>query len=177
MSNNVVTLVGNVVDSPRLTRLPSGMVANFRMASSTRRFDTSRQEFVDGQTLWIDIACWNELGGNVVRSISKGDPVIVQGTLYTDSWETENGRRNTTRIRATVVGPNLKGGFCDFHRPQRSSPAPEPGTAAPAGLPEAVEGAPPATDADPGFGDLDYEVASEALGEVDPDPDSEPALT
>jgi single-strand DNA-binding protein len=124
MSSTIVTVVGNVVDSPRLVRLPNGTVTNFRMASTERRFDGARQEFVDGATLWIDVACWNDLGGNVVRSISKGDPVIVQGTLFTDSWESENGRRSTTRIRATAVGPNLARGHADFHRPNRSAAAP-----------------------------------------------------
>src|SRR4051794_5063013 len=96
-----VPVVGNVVDSPRRFSPDGGNpVTNFRMTSTARRFDNRTQEFVDGGTFWVDVECWNELSGNVYGSVSKGDPVIVQGTLTTHSWEGENGRRSTPRIRA-----------------------------------------------------------------------------
>ncbi|MFW3170297.1 single-stranded DNA-binding protein [Geodermatophilus sp. CPCC 206100] len=125
MNDTLVTVVGNVVDSPRRVRLASGAVTNFRMASTARRYDSRSQEFVDAGTFWVDIECWNELSGNVSGSVSKGDPVIVHGTLTTHSWETENGRRSTPRIRALAVGPNLTRGTAEFRRsrPPRSGEA------------------------------------------------------
>jgi single-strand DNA-binding protein len=125
-----VTVVGNVVDSPRRTSLENGAVTNFRLASTARRFDGQTQEFVDAGTFWVDVECWNELSGNVSGSISKGDPVIVQGTLTTHSWEGENGRRSTPRIRAAAVGHNLARGTGAFRR-NRSARAPEPAPEAP----------------------------------------------
>jgi single-strand DNA-binding protein len=61
----------------------------------------------------------------VSASISKGDPVIVQGALTTHSWESENGRRSAPRIRAFAVGPNLARGTAVFKRDKtgRSSEA------------------------------------------------------
>lgn len=126
MNDTELTVVGNVVDSPRRVRLENNAVTNFRMASTARRYDSAKQEFVDGGTLWIDIEAWGELGGNVARSISKGDPVIVRGTLTTRSWESEAGRRSTPQLRATAVGPNLARGWSDFHRPARQA---QPATA------------------------------------------------
>jgi single-strand DNA-binding protein len=123
MNDTVITVVGNVVDSPRRVSLQNGAVTNFRMASTSRRFDAGRQEFVDGGTFWVDVECWNVLSGNVSASISKGDPVIVHGTLRTDSWETENGRRSTPRIRAFTVGPDLGRGTALFKRSQAARPA------------------------------------------------------
>jgi single-strand DNA-binding protein len=119
VNDTEVTVVGNVVDSPRRVRLESSAVTNFRMASTARRYDNGRQEFVDAGTLWVDVEAWGELGGNVARSISKGDPVIVRGTLTTRSWESEQGRRSAPQIRANAVGPNLARGWSDFHRPAR----------------------------------------------------------
>jgi single-strand DNA-binding protein len=112
----MVTVVGNVVDSPRRVSLDNGAVTNFRMASTARRYDTRSQEFVDAGTFWVDVECWNGLSGNVSASISKGDPVIVRGALTTHSWESENGRRSTPRIRAFAVGPNLARGTAEFKR-------------------------------------------------------------
>ena len=116
MNDTFVTVVGNVVDSPRRVRLDSGSVTNFRMASTARRYDTKSQEFVDSGTFWVDVECWNDLGGNVSSSVSKGDPVIVQGALTTHSWESENGKRSTPRIKAFAVGPNLARGSAEFKR-------------------------------------------------------------
>jgi single-strand DNA-binding protein len=86
------------------------------MASTARRYDNGRQEFVDSGTFWVDVECWNGLSGNVSASVSKGDPVIVRGALTTHSWESENGRRSTPRIRAFAVGPNLARGTAEFKR-------------------------------------------------------------
>ena len=122
MNDTLVTVVGNVVDSPRRVSLKNGAVTNFRMASTSRRFDPARQEFVDGGTFWVDIECWNNLSSNVSASVSKGDPVIVRGALRTDSWETENGRRSTPRIRAFAVGPDLARGTAVFKRAQAARP-------------------------------------------------------
>lgn len=116
MNDTTVTVVGNVVDSPRRVSLDSGAVTNFRMASTARRYDAATQQYVDSGTLWVDVECWGSLSGNVAASISKGDPVIVQGALTTHSWESESGPRSKPRIRAFAVGPNLSRGTADFRR-------------------------------------------------------------
>ena len=114
--NEKLDVRGNVVDSPRRVSLDNGAVTNFRMASTARRYDAGRQEFVDSGTFWVDVECWNGLSGNVSASISKGDPVLVHGALTTHSWESENGRRSNPRIKAFAVGPNLNRGTSVFKR-------------------------------------------------------------
>ena len=123
MNDTFVTVVGNVVDSPRRVRLANGSVTNFRMASTARRYDSKSQEFTDSGTLWVDIECWGDLGAHVSSSVSKGDPVIVYGTLTTHSWEGENGKRSAPRIKGEAVGPNLRRGTAEFKRyqPQRTT--------------------------------------------------------
>ncbi|MGR7025998.1 single-stranded DNA-binding protein [Geodermatophilus sp. URMC 62] len=159
MNDTHVTVVGNVADSPRRVSLRSGTVTNFRLASTARRFDAQTQQFVDASTFWVDVECWNDLSGNVSGSVSKGDPVIVQGMLSTHSWEGENGRRSTPRIRALAVGHNLARGTGVFRRTRAVRPA-EPGAAG--------DGAPTDGGALPGeVEDLvpgrDYEVDPETL--------------
>jgi single-strand DNA-binding protein len=132
VNDTMVTVVGNVVDSPRRVSLQNGAVTNFRMASTARRYDTGQQAFVDAGTLWVDVECWNGLSSNVSASISKGDPVVVIGTLTTHSWESENGRRSAPRIKATAVGPNLARGTAVFKR-DRPARAVEPAESVPTG--------------------------------------------
>ncbi len=161
MNDTDITIVGNVVDTPRRNRLSNGSVTNFRMASTARRFDPETKDFVDSSTFWIDVACWGELGGNVARSVSKGDPVIVRGFISTDSWETEAGRRSASKVKAVAVGLNLARGHADFHKAVRAAPS--------AGVPapeEALDGPPePGEDAidDLAGRSTDYEDVSAAL--------------
>jgi len=173
VNDTLVTVVGNVVDSPRRVRLENGAVTNFRMASTARRYDTRQQEFVDAGTFWVDVECWEALSSNVSSSISKGDPVIVRGALTTHSWESENGRRSTPRIRAFAVGPNLARGTADFKRnqPARTAEPADAGKSEPVGVDEA----PVASDVD--LTSVDYEPDLSTFHEVDSDASVlEPAL-
>jgi single-strand DNA-binding protein len=159
-----VTVVGNVVDAPRRFSPDGGNpVTNFRMASTQRRFDSRTQEFVDGSTFWVDVECWNELSGNVSGSVSKGDPVIVYGTLSTHSWESENGRRSVPRIRATAVGPNLNRGTALFKRSRPTRAAEEGAVPSPSAADATFAG-----ETDEPVPGRDYVDASAALYGTDP---------
>ena len=114
MFDTMITVVGNVVDSPRKARVNNGSVTNFRVASTSRRFDNASQRFVDGETFFVDVECWGDLSGHVSGSVSAGDPVVVVGAISTDQWETDTGRRSKPRIRARAVGHNLHWGISAF---------------------------------------------------------------
>ena len=151
MSTTEITVTGNVVAPPSRVRTQNGSVTKFRVASTQRRYDSAAQAFVDGASLFMDVECWNELGGNVSSSVSKGDPVIVRGALRTDEWESETGRRSRTVLRAQAVGLDLSRGTADFRRTPRAATA-------------------PTTEPDPdGAEERDYDGPSEPLYETDPE--------
>jgi single-strand DNA-binding protein len=170
VNDTIVTVVGNVVDSPRRVSLENGAVTNFRMASTARRYDAAKQEFVDAGTLWVDVECWNGLSSNVSASVSKGDPVIVHGALSTHSWESENGRRSAPRIRAFAVGPNLARGTSVFKRDRSGRSEPADATASgplsPAAADASQEDFPPAGE-EPTAG-RDYVDVTETLHDMNP---------
>lgn len=168
-----ITVIGNVVNPPQKNRTANGSVTNFRVASTAQRYDREAQRWVDKKPLFLDVECWGELGGNVSHTLSKGDPVIVFGELYTDEWESDQGRRSRVKLKAEAVGPDLTKGIADFRRTQRSVTAvAEP----PADEVLPAEDAPadeaPADNA-PGE---DYESEETALYEVDSDALLAPAL-
>ena len=178
MNDTIVTVVGNVVDSPRRVSLENGAVTNFRMASTARRYDPRTEQFVDSGTLWVDVECWNGLSSNVSASVSKGDPVIVHGALTTHSWESDSGTRSKPRIKAFAVGPNLGKGRAVFTRDRtgRSPDAADPtggGSPSPGSGDTDQHGFPSAA------GELvrgrDYESDDAMLHGMDTDPSPEPA--
>ena len=154
MNETPLHVVGNVVDVPRHNRTANGSVTNFRIASSSRRWDDETKGFVDGASLFVDVACWGELGGNVARSVTKGDPVMVVGHLLTESWDGEAGRRQANRIKAVAVGLNLARGWSEFKRPARAD---QPASALPAEEPPAEE---------PSTGDPYADRATDYIGDV-----------
>ncbi|MGY5884558.1 single-stranded DNA-binding protein [Modestobacter lacusdianchii] len=172
MNETDLVVVGNIVNSPQRTRLPSGdSVTNFRMASTSRRFDRETQAWTDHRTFFVDVECWGELGGNVSHTLSKGDPVVVKGEIYTHEWDSDQGRRSRPQVRAAHVGPDLTRGVAEFRRSARSVPQTEP-----AGEPEEAPAEDPYAERS-----TDYQVGEEALHEADSDLTDErtavPALT
>jgi single-strand DNA-binding protein len=112
--DTMITVVGNVVDSPRKVRVKDSQVTNFRVAATPRRFDGTAQRYVDGTTFFVDVECWGDLSGHVAGSVSQGDPVVVVGAISTDEWETDTGRRSKPKIRARAVGHNMHWGISKF---------------------------------------------------------------
>ena len=105
-----ITLVGNLVADPELRYTPSGAaVANFRVASTPRRFDSQSNQWVDGEALSLACNIWRQAAENVANSLTKGDRVIVQGRLRQRSYDTREGEKRTVyEIEVDEVGPSLR---------------------------------------------------------------------
>lgn len=105
-----ITVVGNLVADPELRYTPSGAaVANFRVASTPRRFDPQSNQWVDGDALFLTCNVWRQAAENVANSLTKGDRVIVTGRLRQRSYESREGeRRSVFEVEVDEVGPALK---------------------------------------------------------------------
>lgn len=105
-----ITVVGNLVADPELRYTPSGAaVANFRVASTPRRYDSQSNQWVDGEALFLTCNVWRQAAENVANSLTKGDRVIVNGRLRQRSYETREGEKRTVfEIEVDEVGPSLK---------------------------------------------------------------------
>lgn len=75
-----LVIEGNLAQEPELRYTPSGKaVCNLRVAHNTRKFDTAKQEWVNGKTTWVDVTAWETLAERLSESLKKGDTVIVEG--------------------------------------------------------------------------------------------------
>jgi single-strand DNA-binding protein len=110
-----VTVTGYVAQEPVLRLTGSGTkVVNFRVATTERRYDKGVNGWRDGDTLFFAVSCWRNLGENVLESVHKGDPVVVQGRLRDGSWEKDGVTHAKVEIEATAVGHDLAKGVSRF---------------------------------------------------------------
>lgn len=119
MDTSNITVVGNALNTPEWRRFErtNALVANFKIASTARRFDKQNGRWIDGDNLRVRVNCWRRLAEGVVASVRVGDPVIVTGRLYTRDWTTEDGqRRSTYELEAVTVGHDLSRGVAAFKR-------------------------------------------------------------
>jgi single-strand DNA-binding protein len=138
LNETFVTVVGNLVDDPKLRTLEAGHdVASFRIASTSRRFDRDSQRWVDGGQLFLGVTCWRELAGNAAASLRRGDPVIVSGKLSTRTYEKDGQTRSVCELEALAVGPDLARGTAVFRRTPK--PVEEPAGAPAEPGPEASQ--------------------------------------
>lgn len=122
MNESFVTVMGNVVADPQGRSTKAGKpFASFRVASTVRRWDAEQRRFVDGSTNFVNVVGFNALGGNIMASLHKGDPVVVYGRLRVNQYTAADGKNMTSvEIDAHGVGHDLTRGMSVFSRPERS---------------------------------------------------------
>jgi single-strand DNA-binding protein len=104
-----MVIIGNLTGTPELRFTPSGQaVCNFSVASTPRHFDKNKNEWVDGDTVFIRCSVWREMAENVAETLDKGMRVIVTGTLKVRQYETEKGKGTSVECDVEEVGPSLK---------------------------------------------------------------------
>jgi single-strand DNA-binding protein len=114
-----LVVVGNVLTAPEWRRLSSSgsLVANFRVASTARRFDREKGQWVDSNSLRVRVTAWRRLAEGVASSIAVGDPVVVYGRLYSRDWQDESGNnRISYEMEAFSIGHDLARGRAKFFR-------------------------------------------------------------
>ena len=93
MNEIFVTVNGTVGTDVQLTSGEHSNRARFRLATAERYFDRASNEWVERETVWLDVICFRRLADHVAASVVKGQPVIVRGRLGS-----RTGR--ATRVRA-----------------------------------------------------------------------------
>jgi single-strand DNA-binding protein len=134
----LVTVVGNLTADPELRHTTSGLsVAGFTIASTPRVFNRDRNEFVDGEPLFLRCSLWRQTGENAAASLSRGMRVIVTGRLRQRTFDDKEGQRRTTiEIDAEDVAVSLTYATAQVTKTFRAAqstqtPAPTPTSAAP----------------------------------------------
>jgi len=142
-SINRVILAGNLTRDPELRNLPSGMaVCELGLAINDRI--KRNGEWVE-QTTFVDVTLWGKTAETANQYLRKGRPVMIEGGLRLDTWETKEGEK---RSKLKVVADRMH--FLDARRddaagtgeprqPASSYSRPAPASAPPRNAPPAQE--------------------------------------
>ena len=97
--NNVI-LIGNLTRDPELRMIPSSgtNVLEMRVAVNDN-YRNKAGEIVES-TCFVDVVVWGRQAETCAKYLNKGSPVLVEGRLQYDQWETKEGEK---RSRLRVV--------------------------------------------------------------------------
>lgn len=96
-SFNRVILVGNITRDPELRYIPSGTaVTELGLAVNDRR-KNQNGEWID-ETTFVDVTLWSRQAEVACEYLSKGSPVLIEGRLKLDTWETDGQKRSKLRV-------------------------------------------------------------------------------
>ena len=120
MTDNNVTLVGNITRDPELRFLPNGTAnATFGLAVN-RRWQNRQTNEWEEKVSFFNVVVWREMAENAAASLTKGMRVMVTGRLEQRSWETDQGeKRSKIEIIADEVGPSLRWATADITKNER----------------------------------------------------------
>lgn len=121
MNEMVTTVAGNVATEPKHVIGAGGKPrTSFRLATSswTRQGDGS---FADGPTSFLSITCFDALALNVAACVSKGQPVVVTGSLTVREYEADGHVSRSVDMVVRQIGHDLRLGQASFTRRTRAA--------------------------------------------------------
>lgn len=109
MSDNTLTITGNLAADPDLRFTQSGLAVASMTVMQTKRVKQGDQ-WVDADTNGVQVTAWRALAENIAESLGKGDLVTVTGTLDPRNWVDRNtgDKRYGWEINATDVAVSLR---------------------------------------------------------------------
>lgn len=103
-----ISMSGNLTANPDLRFTQNGTAVATMTVAHTPKIKRG-DEWVDGTTLFMRVEVWRWQAEHVANSMSKGDRVVVRGTLRADEWtDKDSGERRTAmKIVADEIGASL----------------------------------------------------------------------
>lgn len=99
---NRVTLFGNLGADPELKVIGDGnAVLKLRMATTETFKDKAGEK--QEHTEWHRVSIWGKRGEALAKFLTKGDRVLVEGKIKTDSYEKDGEKRYSTEIVASNI--------------------------------------------------------------------------
>jgi single-strand DNA-binding protein len=121
-SYNRVILIGNLTRDVELKHTTGGTaVTEIGLAVNDRRKQDN--EWIE-ETTFVDVTLWGRTAEVAHEFLGKGEPVLIEGRLKLDSWESDGAKRSKLRVvaeRMRMLGQK---------KPGQASAEPEPATAA-----------------------------------------------
>lgn len=116
MSDSLVTVAGRLTDDPVMgyTKNNKDVFATFDVAVNHGCDDRERGQWLETGASFYSVSTFRNLALNVLESLQKATPVVVQGKLRLTKWQNGDRQGTTARIEASAIGPDLAFGQADF---------------------------------------------------------------
>lgn len=102
-SMNRVFLAGNITRDPEIRHTQSGTAVSDLGLAVSNNYKNKAGEQVES-TCFADVVVWGQQAEACQEYLSKGSPVIVEGQLQLDQWESEKGeKRSKLRVKANRI--------------------------------------------------------------------------
>ena len=99
---NRVILMGHLTRDPESRPTAGGALCKLRMAVSERRKNAGGTSVET--TCYVDLVVWDKQAEACAKYLKKGRPVLVEGRLQQDRWETDSGeKRSRLCVRADRI--------------------------------------------------------------------------
>lgn len=121
---NKVFLFGNLGADPDLKVTQQGTaILNLRLATTESYVDRNNER--KEHTEWHYVVLWGKRGESLSRFLRKGDRILVEGSLRTETYEKNGEKRYTTKINASnvLLCGGGKGNDDSGERPTRAAPS------------------------------------------------------
>lgn len=122
MSDNDITVFGNLTEDPELKFTPSGKaVVNFTLAQSKRKRNRETDQWEDDYVNFFRCTAWEGMAENIATTGRKGQRWFVKGETKTETFPDKNTgekRFSTNNIVVGDCGPSMKWDAYD-HKPRQ----------------------------------------------------------
>ena len=103
VSLNKVLVAGNLTRDPELRYTPAGQSVGGLDLAINNFFLTKTGEKKE-ETVFIHVVVWGKQAESAKNYLTKGSPVLVEGRLQMDNWETKEGeKRSRLKILAQRI--------------------------------------------------------------------------
>lgn len=100
---NQVLMIGNLTKDPESRQAGSHTVASFSIALNKKSKGQDGQ--AKEEVSYVDCEAWDKTANLVMQYLAKGRPVLVQGRLKQDRWQTPEGQN---RSKMKVIADNIQ---------------------------------------------------------------------
>lgn len=113
-----ITVIGNLTDDPKITKVGDSTKAYFSVAAEHRY--QKEGEWV-GEPSFIPVVAWRDLADQVEVNLSKGIRVNVTGRLDQRSYEKDGERKTVFEVVADDIAVSVRGINGVTRRPPRGN--------------------------------------------------------
>lgn len=112
---STVTISGYVGAEPvSFGRSENSPACSLRIASTQSYYRNDEQQWHERPTTWMTVKAYRTLASNVLKSVHKGDAIVVYGNLSTESWTKDGNDYNRVILEASAIGHDLNRGTTQF---------------------------------------------------------------